>query len=144
VSLDDIRAAALRVRDERGLDWIYIDHAGLLRDRGASAYERATRVAVGLKQLARDLDCAVLCLVQANRSARLKPGEPVPIESARDSGAFEENADYCLTFSQIIDQAREPRVRVRLAKNRRGPHPSVVLAMDPRSLRMREGTDEGA
>ncbi|MBA3639353.1 MAG: DnaB helicase C-terminal domain-containing protein [Acidobacteriota bacterium] len=123
------------------LDAIVIDHAGLLRSQGrsASAYERATASAIEAKQLARRLNTLVILLVQANRAGK-QEDEPVPLESARDSGAFEENADFVITLGQIVNipgQGR-PFLKAKLAKNRRGPTVPVTLSFDTVSLRLAE------
>jgi replicative DNA helicase len=120
---------------------VFIDHAGLIRPEhpSGSSYERATATAVGLKQLARDLNLAVFCIVQANRAGNRQDGEPVNLESARDSGCFEENADFVLAFSNIIEPAGgQPFVKVRLAKNRHGPMVPTTIGFDPLSLKMHE------
>lgn len=144
VSLDYIgeQAAALqRQLAPMPLDLIVIDHAGLLRTAGrsASAYERATANAIEAKQLARRLNTIVLLLVQANRAGK-QEDEPVPLESARDSGAYEENSDFVIALGQIVNipgQGR-PFLKARLAKNRRGPTIPVTLSFDPIALRLSE------
>ena len=45
---------------------------------------------------------AVFCIVQANRAGKAK-ADPVPLEAARDSGAFEENADFVLAFGGVVE-----------------------------------------
>jgi replicative DNA helicase len=146
-SLDEIGTAAkaITARGERPLRAVVIDHAGLIKaERGGSAYERATSVAVGLKQLARHLDTVVFCVVQANRAGKPQDTpEPVALEAARDSGAFEENADFCLTYSGIVEPPRgNAYIKVRLAKNRRGPKVPLSIGFDPVTLRMLECTEE--
>lgn len=146
VSLSEIgieaEALAARVAPYR-LGGIVIDHAGLIRgERGQNggSYDRATQTAIGLKQLARQRELVVFCVVQANRGGKADEGTPVALESARDSGAFEENADFALTYSSITEarNGRLPWIKVRLSKNRRGPRVSATLGFDPRTLRMRE------
>lgn len=144
VSLDDIRQEAedlIQRIAPTPLDGILIDHAGLLRShRAGSAYERATHAAIGAKQLARELNTIVMLIVQANRGGKQEDNEPVPLESARDSGAFEENADFVLALGSIVNvpHAGRPHVKARLAKNRRGPVVPLTISFDPLSLRMGE------
>ncbi len=144
VGLEDIHQAAedlLRQITPMPLDAIVIDHAGLLRGpRAGSAYERATAGAIGAKQLARVLNTIVVLLVQANRAGKQDDAEPVPLESARDSGAYEENADFLIALGQIVNVPSQgrPHLKARLAKNRRGPVVPVTLSFDPVSLRMSE------
>lgn len=144
VTLQQVEQVAGDLQRQLGptpIDAIVIDHSGLLKvSRSASAYERATEVAIGLKQLARTLNTVVVALVQANRGAKTDT-DPVPLEGARDSGAFEENADFVLSLGQLIDSpavTRQPYIKARLAKNRRGPCVPVSLTFDPVSMRMAE------
>lgn len=144
VTLDHIAdesAALQRQIAPAELGAIVIDHAGLLRTHGrsTSAYERATANAIEAKQLARRLNTIVVLLVQANRAGK-QEDEPVPLESARDSGAFEENSDFVIALGQIVNipgQGR-PFLKAKLAKNRRGPTIPVTLSFDPVALRLSE------
>jgi replicative DNA helicase len=142
VSLAQIEGAAKDLMRQIGpmpLMAVVVDHCGLVRaGRGGSAYERATERAIGLKQLARQLETIVVAVVQANRAGK-QDADPVPLESARDSGAYEENCDFLVAMGQIVTStANPPTIKCRLAKNRRGPEVPVVLSLDPISLRLRE------
>ena len=142
VTLDYIRREAedlARTIAPAPIDAIVIDHSGLVRvTRGTSAYERASSTAIEAKQLARELRTVVLLVIQANRAGK-QDVEPVPLESARDSGAYEENCDFLVTMGQIVHAPAQPsQVKCRLAKNRRGPTVPFTLTFDPVSLRLRE------
>ncbi len=144
VSLSQIERVAIDLQRQLGdtpLDAIVIDHLSLVKaERGASAYERMSATAAGAKQLARTLNCVVIALVQANRGAK-SDSDPVPLEGARDSGAVEECADFLLTVGQLIEgsgSGRQPFIKGRLAKNRRGATVSVAFTFDPLSMRMGE------
>ena len=148
VTLAQIEREATRLAERLApipLTAILIDHAGLIRpERSAAAYERASAAAIGLKQLARSLNTAVHCIVQANRGGKSER-DPVPLEAARDSGCFEENADFVLAFSGLVEPKDQPPfVKVKLAKNRRGPTPSTLFVFDPHTLRMTAAGHEGA
>ena len=146
VSLDQIKREAqnlARLIHPVPLDAIVIDHSGLVKvGRNASAYERASATAIEAKQLARELRTVVVLIIQANRAGK-QDAEPVPLERARDSGAYEENCDFLLTMGQITHGVGQPsQVKCRLAKNRRGPQVPFTLVFDPVSLRMRELDDQ--
>ena len=141
-TLQQIERAAIDLQRQispMSLDCIVVDHCGLVRvGRSASAYERATEVAIVLKQLARQLKTIVVAVIQSNRAGN-QDVDPVPLESARDSGAYEENCDFLITMGKIVSVPAQPAtVKVRLAKNRRGPTVPVTLVFDPIGLRMRE------
>ena len=130
---------------EGQLDAVIIDHPGLVvSDRSSTAYERASANAIGTKQLARRLDTVVGSIVQANRgAAKDTERAPAALESTRDSGCWEENADFVLALSQLIEKpGRQPHVG-RLQKNRRGPNVSLALGFDPKTLRMAEVDEAG-
>ena len=138
----------LRQSPDRALGGIVIDHCGLIRGgQVASAYDRATDTAIGIKQLARRLEVPIVALVQANRTAAQssRAGDPPEMEQARDSGAYEENGDFVLTMSAIQppDVASIPNVTIKLAKNRRGAEWITKLGFDGTSLRMAELDDQG-
>jgi replicative DNA helicase len=138
----------LRQSPDSRLGGVVIDHCGLVRGvQGASSYDRATETAIGIKQLARRLEVPIVALVQANRTAAQssRTGDPPEMEQARDSGAYEENADFMLTMSAIQppDVASIPHVTIKLAKNRRGAEWITKLGFDGTSLRMAELDDQG-
>jgi replicative DNA helicase len=144
VSLEQIQRAAEDLRRQIAptpLEAVFVDHCGLVRvGRSGSAYERATETAIGLKQMARQLGTIVFAVVQANRAGK-QDVDPVPLESARDSGAYEENCDFLLALGKIVDSpalAGRPFIKARLAKNRRGPEIPVTLTFDPLALRVEE------
>jgi replicative DNA helicase len=142
VSLAQIQRAAEDLQRQIApipVDAIVVDHCGLVRSgRSGSAYEQATQTAIGLKQLARQMETIVLAVIQANRAGR-QDTEPVALESARDSGAYEENCDFLLGMGPIVfAPSGNPTIKCRLAKNRRGPNVPVTLTYDPIGLHLRE------
>jgi hypothetical protein len=65
------------------------------------------------------------------------------MEKARDSGAYEENADFMLSMSAI--QPRSNGIRqVRLVKNRRGGGWTSSVGFNPQTLRMAELVNDGS
>jgi replicative DNA helicase len=133
----------------RTLRGIVVDHAGLVRPERptASPYDRGTACAIGLKQLARRLGLVVFAVIQSNRAGKTSDGEPVALEAARDSGAFEENVDFMLGYSMKVESS-DPSVptfiRLKLLKNRRGQNVPLVLSFDPTTLRMGETLRRGS
>lgn len=142
-----IKLAQRQMQPDRVLGGVVIDHCGLVRaSQGTSAYDRATETAIGIKQLARRMETPVLAIVQANRTAAAtsRGGDPPEMEQARDSGAYEENADFMLSMSAIQNTNGNQYVTVKLVKNRRGAPWITQVGFDPHSLRMAELTDDGA
>jgi replicative DNA helicase len=145
VSIDGIRRHAEQLERNGGIvGGIVIDHAGLVKSEGSSAYDKATATAIAAKQLARHLNVAVVLLVQANRiGGQGADDQPVPMESARDSGCYEENADFVLALSKLVTptDGTQPYINARLAKNRRGPQVPTTILFDPITLRLTEAVE---
>jgi hypothetical protein len=100
-----------------GVRFVGIDYMTLVRGEGRTQYEKISNVAVRLKEVAKNTDCAIMLLAQLNRTA----GEgniPVSLTMARDSGMIEECADSVLGGYE--DAEEEGLVIVDLLKNRKG------------------------
>lgn len=137
---------AQRQMSNKVLGGVIVDHCGLIRaGQGASAYDRATETAIGIKQLARRVEAPVIAIVQANRTAAQssRDGAPPEMEQARDSGAYEENADFMLSMSAIQMIGTTEYVTVKLVKNRRGRPWISQVGFNPQTLRMAELFDDG-
>jgi hypothetical protein len=83
---------------------LFIDYVGLIS--GTDDYEGISKVARGLKIIAKQLNTRVICVVQLSRAA--KDGTiPVTMDMLRDSGALEESADYIVgLWHSILDASR--------------------------------------
>jgi replicative DNA helicase len=77
-----------------------IDYFGLMRQEGRDAYQRASEVAKGLKEVAKDCGIAVLVLVQLSRAGG-KGSVEVELDMARDSGQIEEAADIIVGMWRV-------------------------------------------
>jgi replicative DNA helicase len=128
------------------LDVICIDHLNLIRasDRYQGSKTAETEeVSAALKQLAKELQCAVVCLCQLNRAVEGREEKRPNLSDLRWSGAIEQDADvvmfvyresYYLERTKHDDLAKEndrlsrlERVRNKLevtfGKHRGGPCP---------------------
>jgi hypothetical protein len=128
---------------------VFIDYLGMVGSdaaRGArSIYEQTSRVARGIKQLAKRHRVAVLLACQVDREGG-NGGTPIDLKAARDSGAIEEAADYLLgcwrpslndALPKEERRARRREFVIRVLKNRSGPSPrTVTLHFDATSLRI--------
>lgn len=127
---------------------VFVDYLGMVGSdaRGSrSLYEQASRVARGIKQLAKRHRVAILLACQVDREGG-NGGTPIDLKAARDSGAIEEAADYLLGCwrpslnDELPKEERRTRRKefvIRILKNRSGPSPrTVTLHFDPASLRI--------
>ena len=137
---------ALRLRDlhdvieeARGrlkvpLRLVVVDYLGLLSADGRDAYERASTLGKGLKELAKTESLAVVVAMQLSRAGG-DGSQPVTIDMLRDSGVLEEALDFLVgawrpgkaTGLSLPDELDLRDVmRVRLLKNRKGNDGRVV------------------
>lgn len=106
-----------------------------------------TQVAHRIRQLAQDLNVAILALSQFNRSTSASPDRPT-IHGLMGSSAIENDSDQVL----LIDHSRMERAPapeqgwfgfVLLDKNRHGPLVEIPIHFDTTTLRIRQrGLDE--
>lgn len=120
---------------------VAIDYMGRMNGGPGSVYEVTSRVAKGIKWLAKELNVAVVSLHQLSRAG----GDgtvPVTIEMARDSGVIEEAADFVLglwrpEMRESVSKDEEP-IRIALLKNRKGALAQCELVFEKPYLRVRE------
>ena len=82
-------------------DIMFIDHLAILRTTKffKSRYEEVSYLAAKIKQLARELDIPVVCLVQLNRGNVSREVKAPNMSDIRDSGQVEENGDLiCFVY----------------------------------------------
>ena len=82
-------------------DIMFIDHLAILRTTKffKSRYEEVSFLAAKIKQLARELDIPVVCLVQLNRGNVNREVKAPNMADIRDSGQVEENGDLiCFVY----------------------------------------------
>lgn len=94
---------------------VIIDHFTALTVDGGSPYEQASKKAIGLQRLAKELEVSFVVLTHTNRQAGRGDVE-VDINMGRDSSIIEDTADLILTMWLDQDDARF----VKIAKNRYG------------------------
>jgi replicative DNA helicase len=113
---------------------VLVDYMGLLRTADRDAYERMSRVAVALKDAAKETNVSLLVAMQLSRAGG-NGSEPVTIDMIRDSGAIEESADFLLggwrpekklniEFEERIQT--QDMLRVSMLKNRKGAEGRIV------------------
>lgn len=135
------------------LDVICIDHLNLIRssDRYSGSKTAETEeVSAALKQLAKELQCAVICLCQLNRAVEGRDEKRPSLSDLRWSGAIEQDADvvmfvyreaYYLERAKHDDLAKENdrlsrlgaarnKLEVTFGKHRGGPCPVLEFYCD--------------
>jgi hypothetical protein len=138
LTLDDITRYIQHGENEtykRKTGLILIDYLGLISHPG-QIYEAMSKVARGIKNLAKDNDVPIVSLVQI--SSAKQPTDKVELSDARDSGAIEEASDYLLGVWRDEMQTDSARVRLKigLLKNRKGALGGWPMTMERSSLIM--------
>lgn len=137
----------------RRLEVICIDHLNLIRasDRYSGSKTAETEeVSAALKQLAKELQCAVICLCQLNRAVEGREEKRPNLSDLRWSGAIEQDADvvmfvyreaYYLERAKHDDMVKENdrlsrlgavrnKLEVTFGKHRGGPCPVLTFFCD--------------
>lgn len=97
VSLREVKSKCRKIK-KNGLDVVIIDYLQLMGTNAAASnrVQAIGEISRGLKQMARELDCAVVLLSQLNRSVDSRPDKRPNMSDLRDSGEIEQDADVIL------------------------------------------------
>lgn len=121
--LESICAQAAVMKARHGIQWIAVDHIGLVEtERANSRNDQMGLISRALKQLAKRLNIPVIALSQLNRSSDTQNRQP-GLADLRDSGNIEQDADivlmmHCAQAERVKD---ERLVQIGAPKNRCGP-----------------------
>ena len=133
-NLELIPAAGMSVADIRaktvmeGYDLIVIDYLQLIQATGESRTVQVTNISMGLHTLAQSLGVTVVALSQLSRPNPM--GGNLGMGSLRESGQIEQDADVVMLLSlEKEGRPSGPRV-LKIAKNKEGICPSILLAFD--------------
>lgn len=124
---------------ERGVDYIFIDHVGIVEGGGRSRYESQTAVADACLAAKQRCHVPIVALIQFNRTSTAqrigprgeeKKARPPGIADIRDSGKWEENADLIVALHRPAQAERDTDIQLD-NYYRDNPH-----ALDPMMLRV--------
>lgn len=128
LNINQVRSKARNLKRLHGLNVLIIDYIGLmsgLDGKQQRAYQ-LEEISRGLKNLAKELGIAVLCLAQVNRKVEDRAEHAPVLSDLRDSGAIEQDADVVMFVHRPIQQKPDlPEgfkhyAKVTVAKNRQG------------------------
>lgn len=123
-SLADVRIASRELE----IEVLFVDYLQRLKAPGVGRYEQISEVALGLKELARDLNVPVVALTQINRAG----AAGADMSHLKGSGDQEQEAD-CVLILERSDGAQSATLTC--DKNRHGPTGTIDLQFDPDTMR---------
>lgn len=137
-TLGQIRAAARRWKSKTGIDLIIVDYLQLVQpsERNKSRYEQITATSNGMKVIAKEVGCPIICLCQLNRDSEKEDRTP-RMSDLRDSGAIEQDADIICLLHPVKFDGDDINMSLIVAKNRSGRVGKVDLIFKTRHTRFR-------
>ncbi len=137
LTIAELREKSKRLREEKGIEVLFVDYLQLLRGPFArnTRQEEVADVAMELKALAKELEIPVVALSQLSRRAEQRQDKRPQLMDLRDSGQIEEVADIVLFIHRPSPE--EEVAEVILAKHRNGPTGLIKLAFDKNTTAFR-------
>ena len=126
LSINELRAKALRMKLKYDIEIIFIDYLQLMKadvGRNDNRQVEVAKISVGVKGLAKELDIPVVVLAQLNRQAEQQ--ERPKLSQLRESGAIEQDADVVMFLHRDRDAQKDSTqecidAEIIVEKNRNG------------------------
>jgi replicative DNA helicase len=158
ISIAQIAARARRMKREKNIGCVMIDHIQLVAGSGRpeNRVQEITEISKGLKVLAKDLDVPVIALSQLSRGVDARDDKRPVLSDLRESGSIEQDADVVMFVyrEEYYLKSREPdpstpdhakwlekcerahrRAEVLVEKHRHGATNKIDLFFDDRFTR---------
>jgi replicative DNA helicase len=142
ISIAQIAARARRMKREKNIGCIMIDHIQLVAGSGRpeNRVQEITEISKSLKVLAKDLDVPVVALSQLSRGVDARDDKRPILSDLRESGSIEQDADVVMfIYRKSADRGYRPEdipmeerniAEIHIAKHRNGPTGMVRLYFD--------------
>jgi len=121
----DVVRQTRKWKREHDIKGIYLDYIQRMRGpKGMKRHEQVEEIVRGLKELAKELDIAVIALAQVNRDVEKRSDKRPHMADLRDSGAIEQEADNVMMLYR--DEVYNENTRatgvaeINIEKNRHG------------------------
>ncbi|WP_239393606.1 DnaB-like helicase C-terminal domain-containing protein [Frankia sp. CiP3] len=134
LTMRDLRAAALRMRERNDLRLLAVDYLQLMTStsRRENRVQEISEISRGLKTLAMELEIPVVVVSQLNRASDLRADKRPTLADLRDSGQIEQDGDLVILLYREDavekESARAGEADFILAKHRNGPTGTVTVA----------------
>lgn len=134
ITLAELRSICRRRQLEEPIDLIVIDYMQLMsgNKRTENRQNEISEISRGLKQVAREFNCPVVCLSQLARGPEARLDKRPILSDLRDSGSIEQDADVVMFLYRDSyynkEQASNPyEAELNIAKQRNGPTGKINL-----------------
>lgn len=167
VSIAQIAARARRMKREKNIGCVMIDHIQLVAGSGRpeNRVQEITEISKSLKVLAKELDVPVIALSQLSRAVDARDDKRPVLSDLRESGSIEQDADVVMFVfrEEYYLKSREPepgstehakwlekmervhrRAEVMVEKHRHGATNKIELFFDDRYTRFSNLAADGA
>lgn len=133
ISVDKICSTARKISLKHNINFIIIDHLGLVEIGTTGRYKEIQKINVGLKQLAKEINIPIILLEQVSRRSKKRP-------SLNDIPYYEAEADIITILhreknTKKVDYEQAEWI---IAKNRRGATKIIQLNFDAKTLKFSE------
>ena len=132
-SLAEVANFARRMKTQHGIRALYLDYLQRMRprDRGLPKHEQVGEIAMGLKELAREIDIPVITLAQVNRDVEKRTNRRPSMGDLKHSGEIEQEADCVMLIyrDEVYHDDTPDRglAEIIIDKNRHGEIGTVKL-----------------
>jgi len=121
LSVMEMRTRARRLHMDQGIQLLIVDYLQLAKGRNReNRVQEVSEISQGLKNIARELDIAVLAVSQLSRAVEQRGDSRPQLSDLRESGSIEQDADIVI-FLYRDDPDERDNIRLFVAKHRNGP-----------------------
>lgn len=143
LSVAQMLARARRTKRKEGrLALVVVDYLQLMTAEGNNRNEVLGTITRGLKLMARDLGCPVICLSQLSRECEKRADKRPMLADLRESGAIEQDADVVVMMYRddyyTSESPYKGLAECLIRKNRMGEVGDVRLVFQPEYSRFRD------
>jgi len=134
----EIAQQARAAKHDHGIEIMFVDYIQIIRATAEGRVNEIEEVAMGLKNIARELDIPVVALAQVNRQCEDRQDKRPMMSDLKDSGAIEQEADaVAFLYRDWVyteDQMKENEAELIFEKNRHGPIGTIFLDWKPQTM----------
>lgn len=150
LTIGELQRVARRWKHKYGIKRLLVDYLQRVKgnDPRASRIDQVGEVAVGLKDIARELDIPVVALAQVNREVEKRADKRPNMGDLANSSEIEKEADQILMLyrDEVYnkDSPDKGLAEISVEKNRHGPTGFIRAVWEAETMRFRDFSHHGA